>query len=77
MAKRPNLFKKHYYIRLNKEECETFFELLKGTTLENETFLKRKSTPGTVYVYRKAGGYLRGEPYRDWRRITSIMYQNR
>lgn len=77
MAKRPNLFKKHYYIRLTNEECKLFFEMIKGTTIEDETFLKRRSTNGYVYVYRKENGYLRGEPYRDWRKITGAIYASR
>lgn len=77
MAKRPNLFKKHYYIRLTNEECKLFFEMIKGTTIEDETFLKRRSTNGYVYVYRRASGMLRGEPYRDWRKVTRAIYTAR
>jgi len=77
MAKKPNLFRKHLYIRVNGEECERFFKLIKGTTIEDEKFCKRKSTPGMMYVYRKANWPFRGEQYRDWKYVVHKIYADR
>lgn len=77
MPKKNSLLYKHNYIRLSDEECKPFFEMIKGTSIEDETFLKRRSTPGMVYVYRKESEMFRGDRYRDWKKIVKNIYAGR
>ena len=77
MPKKNSLLHKHNYIRLSYEECKQFFEMIKGTSIEDEKFLKRKSTPGYVYVYRRDAHMFRGEKFGDWKKIVRSIYAGR
>lgn len=62
---------------MSYEECKQFFEMIKGTSIEDEKFLKRKSTPGYVYVYRMDAHMFRGEKFGDWKKIVRSIYAGR